>query len=393
MGKRLILLLSLWAAAYPAAQSDPLPIPTQSADQVLAEACRAEFRYLLRVCREFDVDGPSTQMTGLQSDVPQTQWPLMQFCYFGFACANLATYDSTMRRSALEEMPWLIENLQKPRLTGFISEHFGPPFGPGFVQPSVFVHGMFLNLAVRYREVSGDTRFDPLMRQVASSLSEAFGNSTEGILPTYRDMWWLGDNLPALSALVRYDRLFGTALSAVKRRYVQSVKEAYLDERGMFSSYIDPEDRQVLQGSRGVSAAYALHFLHDVDPAFAREQYELAKRHLYRTALGFAAVREFPTGSVPSPDIDSGAVLFGFGTAASGFFVAAAAVNGDDAAGWALLSSLGLCSGAEFRRDGTELALNVMPPVGQAVILFGKTELLKRRHITGKLLLESSAAQ
>lgn len=294
MGARLRLLLSLWAAAHPAAQSDPLPTTPPSADQVLAEACRAEFSYLRRVCHEFDVDGPSTQMTGLQSDVPQTQWPFMQFCYFGFACANLATYDSTVRTSALEEMPWLIENLQKVRLTGFISEHFGPPFGPGFVQPSVFVHGLFLNLAVRYREVSGDTRFDPLMRQVASTLSEAFGNSSEGILPTYRDMWWLGDNLPALSALVRYDRLFGTDLSAVKRRYVQSVKEAYLDERGLFSSY----------------------------------------------------------------------------------------------AGWALLSSLGLCSGAEFRRDGAELALSVMPPVGQAVILFGKTELLKRRHIAGALLLE-----
>lgn len=365
-----------------AAPSVPTPASQQTGTAFL-EACRAQFRYLRRVCREFDVDGPATRMAGLQSDVPQTQWPFMQFCYFGFACANLAACDPAVRESALEEMKWLIDNLQKPRLTGFIAEHFGPPFGSEIDRPSVFVHGLFLSLVVRYREACGDPRYDPLMQRVAAALSREFRRSPEGILPTYRDMWWLGDNLPALSALVRYDRLFQTNLAQVSGRFLTTVRASYLDHHGLFSSYVDPAERRVLQGARGVSLAYALHFLRDVDPQFAKDQYALAKRHFYRSALGLAAVREFPAGGEELPDIDSGAVLFGFGTAASGFWIAAAALNDDAPAGWALVSSLALCSGATPLAQGDELLLSVMPTVGQAVVLFGQTELAKAAARSG----------
>jgi hypothetical protein len=54
------------------------------------------------------------------------------------------------------------------------------------------------------------------------------------------EMWWLGDNLPALSALVRYDRLFETRLSVVKDRFLESVKAHYLDEGGRASTLRRP---------------------------------------------------------------------------------------------------------------------------------------------------------
>ncbi len=36
----------------------------------------------------------------------------MGFCYFGYACVNLAKNDPSIRDEALEEMRWLIEALQ-----------------------------------------------------------------------------------------------------------------------------------------------------------------------------------------------------------------------------------------------------------------------------------------
>src|SRR6185436_6586919 len=101
------------------------------------------------------------------------------------ACVNLAECDPEIRNQAREETRWLIEALQTPRLTGFITDHFGPPFGEKFAMPSVFVHGLFLSLAIRHRAAAGDTRFDPLIHRIGFALSREFGRSDQGILPTY----------------------------------------------------------------------------------------------------------------------------------------------------------------------------------------------------------------
>lgn len=261
-------------------------------------------------------------------------------------------------------------------MSGFINDHFGPPFGEGFRRPSVFVHGLFLNLVVRYREVSGDRQFDPLTHRVAGALAKEFRESAQGILPTYRSMVWPTDNLPAVSALVRYDHIFHSSLSTVSVDYLHSMRTHYLDDHGMLASYVDLNGHRVLQGARGVGMCYALHFLCDVDPAFADEQYRLAKQHFYRSIAGVAALREFPEGVEPQTDIDSGRVLFGLGTAASGFGIGASAVMED----WEMTRRLlraSMLAGRPIWSDG-ELQYAAMPPVGQAVILFGKTMILNR---------------
>ena len=228
---------------------------------------------------------------------------------------------------------------------------------------------------MRYRAESGDTEFDPLIHRVAQALAEAFAQSEQGVLPTYRNLWWITDNLPALSALARYDRLFHQDLSKVKTRFLRSTRAYYLDANGLIASYIDPPAHRILQGARGVEMGYALHFLRDVDPQFAREQFKAARREFLRSAFGFAALREFPEGVKAAPDVDSGGILFNFGAAAGGFGIGAAAVMGDEAMAERLLRSsawLGMPT-----LNDNELCYQSMPPVGQAVILFGKTELLK----------------
>ena len=76
------------------------------------------------------------------------------------------------------------------------------------LRASVFVHGLFLNTAVRYREASGDGQFDPVIDRVAAALAGAFEQDEQGILQSYPRMWWLGDNFTAMGALGRYDRVF-----------------------------------------------------------------------------------------------------------------------------------------------------------------------------------------
>ncbi len=335
-----------------------------------------ELRYLRAEFQKTELTGPAVKTDGWTYNISEAEWPFMGFAYLGYACANFAKYDPIVRDEALNEMRWLIDALQTPRMSGFVAPHFGEPFDPDKIHVAVFVHGHFLNLAMRYREVSGDRRYDALIHRVAAALAQEYLGPDGPILRSYRDMWWITDNFPALAALSRYQRVFKRDTSAARNRFLSDLKAYYLDkETGLVCTYVNPQGHVQTQGARGISVMYGLHFLKDIDPDFAANQYILARKQFVRSLFGFTAVREFPENSNAQGDIDSGPIVLGFGPSASGFAIAAAAVNGDDATAWELLRASALVGLPQLQNG--QLRYNAMPAVGQAVILFGKSELLK----------------
>ena len=338
-------------------------------------AYRGEVRYLHTVYRKIDLSGPPVKTDGWRRNIPEAEWPFMGMCYFGMACSRLAEVDPAFREEALGEARFVVQALQTPRMTGFITEHYGPPFAKTSLRASVFVHGLFLNAAVRYREASGDDRFDPVIHRVAAALAGAFERDEQGILQSYPRMWWLGDNFTAMGALGRYDRVFDRDASRAKAKLLASVRRHYTDKKtGLFCTYVNPNHRRARQGPRGISVMYALHFLKDFAPEFAADQYARARRHLIRTGIGVGAVREYPEGQTFRGDVDSGPVLFGLGLSASGFGIAAAAINGDREAAMSLLRASALAGAPQY--EGGKVRYATMPAVGQAVVLFGKAVLL-----------------
>lgn len=375
--------LMAWACTFPArGQVAPVPLSVANAPAG-QEACRAQFRYLRQALHAIDLKGAPVLTDGLSSNIAEAEWPFMAVAYYGYACADLAQCDPTLRVEAVDEMRWALGALQTPRLSGFMTAHFGPPFGgSGPLTPSIFVHGHFLGLAVRYREVTGDTSFDPLLQRIATALGDAYARDPQGLLPgyTHPPMWWLTDNCPALSALARYDHLFQTQFAATgKDKFVASLK-AY---------YLDPPDGDVLhlrKSSITPAWAGAARYLHDVwsvfssdfAPEFAAVQYTLVKQHLFGTIFGCVAVREYPLGQERAGDIDSGQLVMGFGPSASGFAIAVTAIMNDLALGDQLLRSLATL-GLEIR-NGDKLCYRQIPEVGQAMIFFGRAELWKRAN-------------
>ncbi|HSI11283.1 MAG TPA: hypothetical protein VK961_04535 [Chthoniobacter sp.] len=262
------VMLATFLFGEPVVAQQPAP-PSTANSLVSQQACRAQFRYLRQALHAIDLKGAPVMTDGVSTHVAEAEWPFMAVAYYGYACADLAQCDPTLRGDAITEMRWALDALQTPRLSGFMVPHFGAPFGNGSLTPSVFVHGHFLNLAVRYREVTGDAAYDALMLRIATALDHAYTQDAQGLLPSYMHppMWWLTDNCPALSALARYDRLFQTHFAAGKEKFVASVKAYYLDPKtGMFCTYANPPTRQAGQGPRGISMMYGLHFLKDFAP-------------------------------------------------------------------------------------------------------------------------------
>ena len=349
------------------------------------DAYRMEVRHLSRKLDEIDLAGPPIITDGWSTNIVEAEWPFLGAVYFGHACLNLLEANPGLRNEMLPQARWVLHALQTPRLSGFVEQHFSEPFPrrdatrnlPLIEKPATFLHGHFLYLATRYRSITGDARFDPVIRQVAESLYRAIRTSSHGLLKSYGDMWWLTDNFAAYAGLLPYDREIGTAFSQVSERLVEHIRSNYLDPAtGLFATYVNDDVGTILQGPRGISVMYGLHFLRVFAPEFAEEHYSLAKRHFYRSLLGAGAVLEFPAGSIGPADVDSGPVIAGLGPSASGFAVGAAAIMKDQKTLEELLRSIRLVGLPVI--DGDGLSYMSMPMVGQAVILFGKTAALQR---------------
>jgi len=263
----------------------------------------------------------------------------------------------------------------------------------------VFLHGHYLYLAVRHREVFGESDLDASTRRVASALAGDYG--LRPLLLSYRDMTYVADNWPALAALRRYDAAFGESLSdEPAARAVAEVKARYVDpETGLVACYVDREARRITEGPRGVATMYGLMFLPEVDAGFAREQWRAARSRLVRDLSRVIAERgegyrflealeascrgryvclEHPEREGMSEaerdlaDGDSGPVVLGVGASASGFLIAAARRNGDERVARGA-EELALTIGNPRWVDDRLYYRDMFHPVGQAVVLYGKS--------------------
>ena len=80
---------------------------------------------------------------------------------------------------------------------------------------------------------------------------------------------------------------------------------------------------------RGSGTAIAAYFLSFSNPDLADTLYAGLTAAGPRTALGFTALREYPSGVVGHGDVDSGPIIAGVSVGATGFGLGAARAHGD----------------------------------------------------------------
>jgi hypothetical protein len=156
-------------------------------DLLSLEACHAEFRWLDAHWRQLDLRAAPIHTDGWTTNIAQAEWPVLGLSYHAYTAANLAKADPASRREYLEAMRMVLGALESPRVAGFMRPHFGDPFGSESAQPVVFLHGHYLNVALRYRAASGDRQFDPQIHRVARILAQGFDDNDQAIaeLPGY----------------------------------------------------------------------------------------------------------------------------------------------------------------------------------------------------------------
>jgi len=185
----------------------------------------------------------------------------------------------------------------------------------------------YLGLALGARRSLGDDpRYDDLHDRLAHTLARGLEGPVHR-LRTYPGETYPADQAAVIGAVARHQQTTGTDHGAVLRDFLHRYREVTVDSQtGLLFQSIRADDGRPLDAPRGSGTALAAYFLRDADPALSRALYH-ALRHT--EVLGFAGIREYPSGHGGLGDVDSGPVLFGMSVSATGFGLAGARVHQD----------------------------------------------------------------
>lgn len=226
---------------------------------------------------------------------------------------HLPPHDS-LYQEGLTEAEWALREIQSPRGYGqFVDSGLPLPRGAFYQGWSAYVLGRYLQAQPAARR---DTADEGHFRRQCALIGQALAASPSPYLESYAGAAWPADGVMGAAALAGHDRLYPARYQLLLQRWVAQVKGC-LDGRGLIPHRAAAGSGQSAEEARGSSQSQLLNFLLEIDPVFARQQFQRYRHYFLTTRLGLPGIREAAMGAPPVDDIDSGPVIWGVGGAAS----------------------------------------------------------------------------
>jgi hypothetical protein len=239
---------------------------------------------------------------------------------------------------------------------------------------SLFLDGEIALMLGARQEVAASEKYAGLL---ARRIDIVVGSMERGPVmcgESYPDECWMFCNAVAAAAVKISDHLDGRDHGAFLAKWVATIKGKLRDEKsGLLVSSFSYRGATG-DGPEGSSIFMVAHCLQLVDPALAREQYDLARKQLGKEVLGFGYAREWPPTWEGPTDVDSGPIVpvVGASPGSSGLAMLGAASFGDEEYLRELLTTLDF---AAFPiREGGGLRYGASNQVGDAVVLYALVE-------------------
>lgn len=332
-------------------------------------------RYLQRVMES--PRDPASDLSALGS--VNAEWYLFSSSFTAYAMTNLAVRDTTYRPQAKRIIRAAITNVLRDDVSfrfGLRSLLRSPDSIP---QGSVLYLG-HLNLMLGcYRLVGGDRSFDRLNDAITRSLISRYHASPNMLLESYPSRVWIPDNTVAVASLNMHAVVTKNGKDPVCAEWIRFARTHFLEEHtGVLCTATDPHTGAVTEGPRGSMAGWSIMFLLQIDPVFAKEQYE-RYRNAFSGDLGVWRLFRERSGQweTSAGDVDSGPLVLGFGAPATVFAFGDAVMCGDGRTAKQLERFIGLGTTTEDRNGERSVRaiaspLNINPMI-DAILLFSMT--------------------
>ena len=321
-------------------------------------------------------DSSALSSTLARMRVNNPEWDFMGRTFLVLALANMAEREPVERARLLAVIDRIVADtlrLERERGQPYFLMSYAS-HRPWVAQPprSLFVDGeIALMLAARCLVEDRDDFHPELAERIRVMSARMQANPKTLSAESYPDECWAFCNAVALAAIRIGDRVLGQDHGAFLEAWIANAKANLIHpETGLLVSKYSLRG-EVGDGPEGSSIWMALHCLWIVDEAFARDQYERARRELGETLLGFGYAREWPASWANHSDVDSGPIvpLLEASAGSSGLALLGAATAGDRDYQASLITSLDLAAFPLHDAQGG-LRYGAGNQVGDAVLLY-----------------------
>jgi hypothetical protein len=234
---------------------------------------------------------------------------------YGYSWVNVGLQHESLRQKAIAEVEWTLKRLDSDQGRRPFRFQTQVPNGIFYLGWSNRLLGGLLKLQLKSqpklqspdaRSAANQERFHAQSALLAQAYDRQF------MLEAYPGMTWPCDQTVALSSLALHDELFGTNYQPIIQRWVAHAKQHLDPKTQLIPHKIDAETGAIEIAGRSSSQVYLLPFLLELDPEFARQQYQQFRQQFIVPTWGFLPVREYPIGVDGRGDVDTGPLIFGF---------------------------------------------------------------------------------
>jgi len=184
----------------------------------------------------------------------------------------------------------------------------------------------YVNLAMGFhRLLKPDSKFAELNDDITEALRRRIAGSPIMMIESYPHETYPVDNCAVIASVaINGDKHLGT-------RWAAQCRAKYIDAySGLLYQSVERQRGLPYDYPRGSGTTLGLYFLSFMDPELSGELYDAVKKELAGSVFGFGLVREYPRAvKGQNGDIDSGAVIFGYGLSPTGFALGGARIHGD----------------------------------------------------------------
>lgn len=317
-------------------------------------------------------------------NISGTEWPVFGSVFYLWATESLqdafdinsslsSSAPKIYARGAIEAAAALVAD---PNHASWVKQHWGEEY---LEKENLFYRMLLISGLTSYQRLSGDKKYEELLRRQVESLAKELDESPYGLLDDYPGQCYPVDIVPAIAAIKRADAVLDTDHSGFVERAIRGFEDTRLDNNTGLPGYVVSSKTGKSQDSaRGVGISYMLIWAPEIWPQTASSWYDKYEKQFWQHNRWISGFREFPKNIEMKrfffADVDAGPVVGGLGAGASAFGIGATRAMGRFDHAYPLAAEA--IAGSWPLPDGTLLLPRMLsnmsdaPYLGEAAMIF-----------------------
>ena len=307
----------------------------------------------------------------------QGEWAMYSCSMMSAALANISMLYPDEKEKSVGQIDSLVKIVMSPELRQFDAARWDED--PLESLDSDQSHMSYLSILAwmisSYKTAGGNDKYDVLYHQLCATLHRRMKESPALNLPTYPgEPIYVPDMLVTLVALSNFTWQCDDRYQSTINEWLKKAKTEWTDKKtGILKSFLNDDGTPLSDPIKGSYAALNCYYLTFVDKDFAKEQYELLKKHFMQRGL-LTGIREYYDRSCWfGMDIDAGPIIFNLSPSGTAFAIGSATYFGDTDFRSSLLTTAEIVGSTIRGCNTSHYLLANLALVGEAITLAMRT--------------------